>query len=115
MANIPRKLTGFSLLLLALLVPACVSTPYIGQLSSEAARREAHHDIHSGHLKIYVAGGRAATEVGVSEYERPLVAGLPRSQRLSHGCTDPHVSEAMAYAGVYNREIVRFLAEHRAQ
>jgi len=66
----------------------------------------------AGDMKLYGAGTYASYEVGVEPADRPLVAKLPRDDRLSHGCTDPHASEHIAYARTYNREIVRYLRGH---
>jgi hypothetical protein len=95
----------------ALLVVSC-AMPFVGSLSRDAAVREAHHDIASGHMKLYRAGTRASYTVGVESADLPLVAHLPRDDKLSHGCTDPLASEHIAYATAYNREIVRYLRGH---
>jgi hypothetical protein len=95
----------------ALLVVSC-AMPFVGSLSPEAAVREAHLDIASGHMKLYRAGTRASYTVGVESADLPLVAHLPRDDRLSHGCTDPLASEHIAYARAYNKEIVRYLRGH---
>jgi hypothetical protein len=95
-----------------MLLCSCASVPFIGSLSPQAAQREARDDIARGHMKLYRAGTYASYEVGVEPADRPLVAKLPRDNRLSHGCTDPHASEHIAYARAYNREIVRYLRGH---
>jgi len=93
---------------------SCASTPFIGQLSPQAARNEAQRDFRSGRPKIYLAGTRGASEVGVPEDKLSVVAGLPRSHRLSLGCDDPLASEHIEYARAYNEEIVRCLSSGRA-
>jgi hypothetical protein len=95
------------------LVIGCSSIPIVGSLSPQAAEREAKRDIQSGHMKIYLAGTYASTEVGVeSRSDRRLIANLPRDQSLSGGCTDPDASAHIAYARAYNRKIVGYLRSH---
>ena len=84
-------------------------------LSPAAARADAMRDIQSGHIKIYMAGGRASTEVGVSAAERPLIMGLPRDESISRGCTDPQLRKHVAYAEAYNRVIVQHLRRSHAR
>jgi hypothetical protein len=98
--------------LVACLLCACSSMPIVGSLSPQAAQREAHRDIASGHMKIYLAGTIASHEVGVAPEDRVLIKRLPRDNRLSGGCTDPDASAHIAYATAYNREIVRYMREH---
>ena len=78
-------------------------------LSPAAAEAEARRDIAAGHLKIYVAGGRASSEVGVSAADQHLVRALPHDRRLSFGCTDHDLPQHVAYAEAYNRLVVRYL------
>lgn len=108
-----RPSHALSLALSALLAVSCSSVPLIGSLSPVAAQREAHGDIASGHMKIYIAGTRASGPVGVDSQDLALIRKLPRDQRLSKGCIDPDASAHIAYARAYNREIVRYLRGHR--
>lgn len=83
--------------------------PVVGNLSPQAAEREARRDIESGQIKLYRAGTIASTEVGVEPQDRALVSKLPRDDTMSGGCTDPDASAHIAYARAYNRVIVRYL------
>ena len=97
----------------AALTCSCASTPFFGSLSPQAARRAADRDIQTGHLRVFVAGTRASTEVGIDNPEDlPLVRNLPRDRSLPIGCTAPHASEAIDYARAYNWQIVRYLRLH---
>ena len=78
-------------------------------LSPDAARAEARRHISAGHIKIYVAGTEYGYEPGVEKHDRTLVSKLPRDRSLPMGCTVPRASEAIDYAGAYNREIIRSL------
>src|SRR5262245_19416210 len=82
---------------------ACASTPFVGELSPQAARQQARRDFAVGAPKIYRAGGRASFEPGISERQRHLVAGLPRDSSLV-GCTNPRVQYSASFATAYNRE-----------
>ena len=97
----------------AMMLASCAYAPFFGELSPQAALREAERDIASGEMKLYRAGTRASYEVGVEAADRPLVARLPRDDRLSLGCTDSQASAHIAYARAYNREIVRYLRGHQ--
>jgi hypothetical protein len=81
-------------------------------LSPAAAVTEARRDIESGHIKIYIAGGRAANEAGVARSDLDLIRGVPRDQRLSQGCVDSDLPQHLAYAEAYNRIIVQYLRSH---
>ena len=100
------------LLSIALLTVSCVSAPFIGSLSPQAGERAAHRDIASGRMKIYRAGTRASSEVGVEPADRAFVAQLPRDSTLPIGCTVPHASEAVDFARAYNRQIVIHFRTH---
>jgi hypothetical protein len=91
---------------------SCANAPFFGSLSPEAAVREAHRDIASGHMKLYRAGTRASYEVGVEQSDLALVASLPRDNRLSRGCMDSLASEHAEYARAYNTEIVHYCRAH---
>jgi hypothetical protein len=74
----------------------------------EEARREAAKVIASGKLYVCEAGGYAVYAVRVSQADFPLIENLPR-YLLPSGCAEPRVQESMAYAEVFNGEIVRHL------
>jgi hypothetical protein len=93
----------------ASLICSCASTPLIGSLSPQAAQREAHRDIQSGRMKIYLAGTIGTYEVGVDERDRALVAKLPRAKTLPVGCNHPEASAGIDYARAYNKEIIHYL------
>ncbi len=95
-----------------MMLASCAYAPFIGDLSPQAAVREAQRDIASGHMKLYRAGTRASYEVGVDAADRPLVADLPRDDRLSLGCTDSQASAHIAYARAYNRQILQYVRGH---
>jgi acetyl-CoA acetyltransferase len=104
-----------ALRLAAALAVSCAATPFVGSLSPQAAAREAWRDIASGRMKLYRAGGRASTEVGVEPEDRDLVRRLPRDDSLSHGCDDPNLSFEVEYARAYNVRIVRYLRLHQSR
>lgn len=95
--------------LLVISLTACSTTPGLGSLSPEAARREARRDLASGHPRLYLAGTRGTSLVGVPQADLPLVRNLPVDSRLSLGCDDPLASAHLAYARAYNQEIVNSL------
>ena len=97
---------------LAGLMCSCATAPLVGSLSPQAAQREAHRDIQSGHMKLYLAGTRGVYTVGVEAADLPLVKGLPRLDTLPSGCTDPNANAGITYAEAYNQEIVRYLRSH---
>ena len=103
-----------ALFLAAALAASCASTPIVGNLSPQAAAREAWRDIASGRMKLYRAGGIASTEVGVEPEDRDLVRRLPRDDSLSHGCDDPNLTSEVEYARAYNVRIVRYLRLHQS-
>ena len=97
----------------AVLVVSCSSVPPTSSLTPEAARSEAHRDIASGHMKIYFAGTYAAGPIGAdSPGDWALISRLSQDNRLSRGCIDPDSQVHIAYARVYNREIIRYLRGH---
>lgn len=96
-------------ILLAALLASCASAPLVGRYSPQAAEAEARRDIASGHMKVYLAGGYAILEVGVTPGDHHLVEHLPLDHSLPAGCTEPHASEAAEYAEAYNRAIIRHL------
>ncbi len=98
----------------SILFTSCASTPVFGSLSPEAAAREAWNDIASDRMKIYLAGTRATSEVGVEPEDRELVRKVPRNRSLPSGCDDPNASAAVEYARAYNIRIVRYLRMHHA-
>jgi hypothetical protein len=98
--------------LVACLICACSSLPIIGKLSPQAAQREAHRDIASGHMKIYTAGTIARSEVGIAPEDKGIIRKLPRDDSLPAGCTVPEAGPAIDYARAYNREIVRYVRTH---
>ena len=97
---------------LALCLSACASDPLTGSLSPQAAERAARQDIAAGRPRIYIAGTRASTEVGVEADDRALVARLPRDSSLPVGCTSPSAADAVGFARAYNREIIHYLRSH---
>src|SRR6202035_5200635 len=102
----------FVLLLVCITVCACSRIPFVGRLSPQAAEREAHRDIASGHIKLYLAGTIGVYPVGVDSADFPLVKNLPRLDTLPSGCTNPQAGAGIDYARAYNREIVRYLRSH---
>jgi len=102
------KVCQFALLTSAALLCSCASTPFIGELSPQAARRQADRDFAAGVPKIYRAGGFAVSEPGILESQKHLVAQLPRDGSLS-GCTNPRAPYAEGFVTAYNQEIVSLL------
>src|SRR5688500_18707861 len=101
----------------ATLLCSCASTPTAnsqhrpppsGDLSPQAARRQAKHDFTRGAPKIYEAGGFAVFEPGIAANDKALVAKLPRDGRLAE-CTNPKVRFSVSYATAYNEEIISLL------
>src|SRR5260370_32169997 len=92
-----------------LLMSCGASTPIVGSLSPQAARREAHRDIQSGHMKLYLAGTIGVWPVGAEDADPALVKKLPLVDTLPSGCTNPQAGAAIDYARAYDREIVRYL------
>lgn len=86
--------------------------PIVGSRSPQAAQREAHRDIASGHMKIYTAGTIARHEIAIAPEDKAIVRKLPRDDSLPAGCTVPEAGPAIDYARAYNREIVRYLRRH---
>ena len=82
----------------------------------EAVRTQALHDawaaIASGRFYICETGTIAIYAPGVPERSLDLVRGLPR-RTLPSGCTEPRVFRSIAYAEVFNAEMVRYLSEHQ--
>jgi len=98
-----HMLLGF--MAVALIFCSCSSTPFVGSLSPQAAKRQAQRDFAAGKPEIYKAGGYASFEPGIEESQKPLVAKLPRDSRLV-GCTNPNVQYSEGYATAYNKEII---------
>lgn len=90
------------------LLCSCAVTPVPGSLSPQSGRRDAQRDFAAGHPKIFLAGGRAAFEAGITDRDKALVAKLPRDGSLS-GCTNPNGEYAVGYATAYNREVIALL------
>lgn len=74
--------------------------------------RDAADAIALGQLYVCETGTLGVYTPGVSESEGELVRGLPR-RLLPSGCADPRVLGSLVYAETFNREIVRFLKEHK--
>jgi hypothetical protein len=77
--------------------------------SAVAGRTAAKQDIMSGHMRVYIAGTEAASEVGVESRYRALLESLPRDRSLPIGCTVSHAGEAVEFARAYNLEIIHYL------
>jgi hypothetical protein len=92
----------------AAILCSCVSTPLVGSLSPQAARREAERDFTAGTPKIYIAGGFAVFEPGIPDNDKAFVAKLPRDGSLA-GCTNPKVQYSVGYATAYNKEIISLI------
>jgi hypothetical protein len=105
-------LRSFLLVSFGALAVSCSSFPVVGSLSPQAAQREAHRDIQSGHMKLYLAGTIGVHTVGVEAADLALVKKLPRLDTLPSGCTNPQAGAGIDYARAYNREIVRYLRSH---
>jgi hypothetical protein len=87
----------------------------VSQLSKREVRREALRDasaaISTGHLYICEAGTFDTHQTpAITEGQSHLVDGLPR-KRLPGGCTNPEAGRSIAYAEVFNREIVNHLSQ----
>ncbi|MCE9591412.1 MAG: peroxiredoxin [Planctomycetes bacterium] len=86
-----------------------------GDFSPDEVHAEALHDasaaIASGELYICETGTIALYAPGIPRNRLDLVKDLPR-RPLPSGCTDPRVFRSIAYAEVFNQEVVRFVAEH---
>src|SRR6185295_2373639 len=77
----------------------------------DKAEAEARRDIAAGTPKIYMSGGIAPMEVGLSLKEQGLVEDLPRAD-AGTGCvaSDHELRKAQAeYAYRYNRYVVEHL------
>src|SRR5260370_41343353 len=88
-----------------LLMSCGASTPIVGSLSPKAARREAHRDIQSGHMKLYLAGTIGVWPVGAEDADPALVKKLPLVDTLPSGCTNPQAGAAIDYARSEERRV----------
>jgi hypothetical protein len=75
---------------------------------TKAARQDAAAAISSGQLYVCDAGTIALYSPGIPPDKTPLVRNL-RHRTLPSGCTAPGALNSVAYAEIFNREIVRFL------
>jgi hypothetical protein len=84
--------------------------------SADAVRAEALRDasaaISNGELHICETGTIGIYAPGVPKRKLELVRGLPR-RTLPSGCTEPRVFRSIAYAEVFNGEIVKYLSKHK--
>jgi hypothetical protein len=81
------------------------------QVTAEAMK-EAGTAISSGNLYLCETGTIGIYTPGVPETTKELVRDLPR-HRLPSGCLEPHVWRSIAYAQVFNGEIIQFLANKK--
>ena len=88
--------------------PSCVS-PFSEQVAKEALE-DAATAIRTGNLYVCDAGTIAIYTPGISTTQGLLVQNLPH-RLLPSGCTHPKALRSVAYAKVFNREIVRFLMD----
>lgn len=114
LAAVPMKSASIALTAAATILCSCASTPFVGDLSPQAARRQAQRDFTAGAPKIYAAGGFAVFEPGIADKDKTLVAKLPRNGRFA-GCTNPKVRYSVGYATAYNQEIISLLRRGHAR
>ncbi len=84
--------------------PAVVSEGTNSEIRAEAVR-VAKADISSGHPRVCLAGGGAASAAGIEASSEKLVEGLPR-WNISRGCPDPILQKSVIFAEAYNQEIL---------
>ena len=97
-----------ALLLLALLLGCKSPYSYSEREVHQQAVRDAQAAIVSGELRICEAGTFAIYAPGISGSDLQTVRDVPR-RVLPSGCTNPEAGRSIAYAEVFNREILRYL------
>jgi hypothetical protein len=101
-----------ALLLLTLLLGCRSPYSYSQREVQREAIRDAQAAIASGELYICEAGTFAIYTPGVSGSGLQIVRDVPR-RLLPSGCINPEAGRSIAYAEVFNREVLRHLTHKK--
>jgi hypothetical protein len=111
--NTMRRFAPLLVLVAFAFLTGCASHHFSKREARQEALRDASAAISTGHLYICEAGTFDTRETpAIAASDLCLVGGLPRKS-LPGGCTNPETGRSIAYAEVFNREIVKHLSQKR--